>query len=551
MWLPYACLCFSIASERVVVSALLARFGLNTRHFDTTARLQTSSSVEPWDRSLRLGGESQRAAKRRLRRKPVGPDTPSKITRLAKLGFKLESPEEYLARRERTVALYGGCVKTPESPSQYLSRRAKNEKAKEERRLRSERYDALVGGPLPGKALSDVKNGDVLDGILLSELPRAARGAKAWFDVGVWRRRKDGLPTRVSALVRLTQEDVNELRYFQNNKDRKMRLYLTDVQHISGRLVASFSPPGVPRAGRRNGGCGGRFLSDELRPGQMLLDELREGTSLQGVVQQMTSHAAWIEVPVFRRSLKDGFLRPLCARLHGRDLDPTTCLASTVVRNEAVSNVVRRGEELTIYVKQVFPASGKFDVVLNPSQVGPSKGAASRRRKNRQQTRRSRSAKALFVAAGDARALAAGVERCGAVVRVEDYGLLVDVGAAVNGLVHISDLARASWRGKPAALNKFGDQGKALVGDIKRLVPVGQRLKVRLLPLRPPEVKGRRLALNFEVSGWLGTIPVEPGYEGESETGGIEDDNELDGGEYEEDEQDRWESKFGMDSEYY
>ena len=512
----------------------------------------------------------------------------SRIPRLAKLGLALETQEEYAARRAATVAKHGGSVSRPESEEKYKKRILRNEKMTKERQEKRARYEAMLNGELPERDFNDISNGDELEGVLISKLlkskgPKAKTKPmpKAWFDVGVWRRRKDGFPTRVSAQVRLYQEDINELGYFERNEDRTFRLYVQDAQHASARLVASFSRPGVPRYGRLNGGVTAE-LSADPKPGEYVLDELKPGTKLIGKVQTMTSHACWLQVPVMRRSKKDGLLRPVNARLHLRTFDKTTVLATNIIRGEEVERVINRGDELTVYVSEVYE-HGKFDVSFDIEDVEVTAAKREtmlkeRRRKNRQRTRRAKATKALLEAATNG----VDVIRQGEVVRVEQYGLIVDIGATKKGLVHISDLAKSDWTGKPPPVSEYGD-GAAYVSNIKALINVGQKLRVKLKPLK---ASGSSVNMGFEIVEWIDGIPVDPSYEepadasakaeeawdwakdiddskrssgmdqGESSAdieeqvlGDDEDDYDEDD-DYE-DEQDRWESKLGYDQEYY
>jgi hypothetical protein len=501
----------------------------------------------------------------------------SRVPRLAKLGLILETQEEYAARRAATVAKHGGSIAKPESEGKYINRILRNEKMNKERLEKRARYESMLNGDLPGRDLADISNGDELEGILLSKLlkskgPKAKTKPmpKAWFDVGVWRKRKDGFPTRISAQVRLYQEDVNELGYFERNEDRSFRLYVQDVQHASARLIVSFTRPGVPRYGRLNGGVAAE-LSAEPKPGEFVLDELEPGTMLTGRVQTMTPLACWLQVPVVRRSLKDGLLRPVNARLHSRTFDASTVLTSNRIRGEEVKTVIKRGDELTVFVKEVF-VQGKFDVALEPEDRGVTAAKREamlqeRRRKNRQRTRRAKATKALVEAVMSG----SDVVRKGEVVRVEPYGLIVDIGATKKGLVHISDLAKSDWTGKPPPASQYGN-GAALVSDIKALVKVGQKLSVKLKPM----IKGdSKMDMGFEVVGWIGEAPVDPSYDGPDDTTAAayveedwdwakdieeskpastadsDEDNEDDDEEDEEDEQDKWESKLGYDQEYY
>jgi len=511
----------------------------------------------------------------------------SRIPRLAKLGLALETQEEYAARRAATVAKHGGSISRPESEEKYKRRILRNEKMTKERQEKRARYESMLNGELPGRDFNEISNGDELEGVLISKLLKS-KGSKAktkpmpkaWFDVGVWRRRKDGFPTRVSAQVRLYQEDVNELGYFERNEDRTFRLYVQDAQHASARLIASFSRPGVPRYGRLNGGVTAE-LSTEPKPGEYVLDELKPGTKLVGKVQTMTSHACWLQVPVMRRSRKDGLLRPVNARLHSRTFDESTVLATNIIRGEEIERVINRGDELTVYVNEVFE-HGKFDVSLEMEdiEVTAVKREAmlkERRRKNRQRTRRAKATKKLLEAAGNG----VDVIRPGEVVRVEPYGLIVDIGATKKGLVHISDLAKSDWTGKPPPVSEYGN-GAAYVGNIKALINVGQKLRVKLKPLKASDPS---VNMGFEIVEWIDGIPVDPSYEdpddasaapdeawdwakdideskktsvmgqGDETVGKVEeedsDEDDYEDGDDYEDDQDRWESKLGYDQEYY
>jgi len=211
------------------------------------------------------------------------------------------------------------------------------------------------------------------------------------------------------------------------------------------------------------------------------------------------------------------------------------------------------------------------------------------------------------------------VDRSAVVLKVEPYGLVVDVGCSFSGLVHVSEVGKSQWVGKPDKASKAARSSSAalkpppkhFIDDLKALVKVGQQLRVRLLLPPPPQSAlaqgGGRLKkskkqmqkekkeaaeaaagscteerdrFTFEVSKWVGGEPVDPSFEGygdddgeereEGEAFGVgaanEDDEEEDlsgylipgqdeGDDDDDDEegdvQDEWESRFGMDTEFY
>eukprot|EP00613_Pedinella_sp_CCMP2098_P073567 CAMPEP_0171924332 /NCGR_PEP_ID=MMETSP0993-20121228/22875_1 /TAXON_ID=483369 /ORGANISM="non described non described, Strain CCMP2098" /LENGTH=484 /DNA_ID=CAMNT_0012562551 /DNA_START=9 /DNA_END=1459 /DNA_ORIENTATION=+ len=317
-------------------------------------------------------------------------DSPRKLSRIPDLagkGLILESHSEYTKRREATVAKYGKNAQKPESPEKYAARKKRNELKSVEFLAKRAKYEAFRSGALPGRTLEDVCVGDVINNAVLSgelnaaKVSRRGSGAKAFFNVDVWRRRaSDGLPVRIDVMVRLQREGKDHLQYFNNNKEREQRIFITEVREASNVMVGSFSPKGAFKVGRRDGGLPVDSLPTQLDEAkQVLLEDgaatehggaLAKGAVIESAtVVEMTKSACWVDLrgpSVLTRSSKDGKLRPLRARLGSWDLDPDgQCLASAVTRKESVTQIIRVGDVLkNVVVKAAWPATRRIDIVL-------------------------------------------------------------------------------------------------------------------------------------------------------------------------------------------
>lgn len=144
------------------------------------------------------------------------------------------------------------------------------------------------------------------------------------------------------------------------------------------------------------------------------LEDLKPKTKLTGTVTKVELFGAFVDVGVGRDGL-----------LHISALGPT--------RVNNVSDVVKEGDTVTVWVRKVDPQSGRIDLTM----IEPLAVEWNELRPNQVYT--------------------------GKVVKVERFGAFVDIGAERPGMVHISELA--SYR----------------VEDVSEIVKLGDTVQVKVL----------------------------------------------------------------------
>ena len=150
------------------------------------------------------------------------------------------------------------------------------------------------------------------------------------------------------------------------------------------------------------------------------LSQVQPGQQYQGRVVSLAKFGAFVDIGVGRdgllhiSELKEGFV-------------------------DKVDSVVAVGDEVTVWVKSVDPKRGRISLTM----IEPS---AERRSLNE---------------------LEPGMVLKGTVEGVAPFGAFVDIGAPVNGLVHISEMAEG-YVAKPQSIVSPGDQVKVRVLEVDR-----------------------------------------------------------------------------------
>lgn len=158
--------------------------------------------------------------------------------------------------------------------------------------------------------------------------------------------------------------------------------------------------------------------ADTTQPVPSSLEELAPRMELRGKVKRVELFGAFVDIGVGQDAL-----------LH------ISQLGQQNVRN--VEDVVKEGDEITVYVLRVEPAERRVAVSL----VKPPAVTWDNLNENDIVT--------------------------GTVVRVEGFGVFVDIGAERPGMVHVSELASGFVK-SPSDVVKMGDQVQARVIKINR-----------------------------------------------------------------------------------
>jgi small subunit ribosomal protein S1 len=148
------------------------------------------------------------------------------------------------------------------------------------------------------------------------------------------------------------------------------------------------------------------------------LDDLKPGMALKGTVKRLELYGAFVDVGVGH----DGLLH-------------ISQLGKANVRN--VEDVVKAGDEVTVYVMKVDKAAGRLAVSL----VEPPTNNWDD--------------------------LQEGASLTGKVVRIENFGVFVDIGAERPGMVHVSELAEGFVK-TPSDIVSIGDEVKVRVLKVNR-----------------------------------------------------------------------------------
>ena len=148
------------------------------------------------------------------------------------------------------------------------------------------------------------------------------------------------------------------------------------------------------------------------------LDDLKPGMALKGAVKRLELYGAFVDVGVGH----DGLLH-------------ISQLGKANVRN--VEDVVKAGDEVTVYVLKVDKAAGRLAVSLVEPPINNWDD------------------------------LQEGASLTGKVVRIENFGVFVDIGAERPGMVHVSELAEGFVK-TPSDIVSIGDEVKVRVLKVNR-----------------------------------------------------------------------------------
>ncbi len=202
--------------------------------------------------------------------------------------------------------------------------------------------------------------------------------------------------------------------------------------------------------------------------------ELETGMELKGTVKRIELFGAFVDIGVGH----DGLLH-------------ISQLGKPNVRN--VEDVVKPGEEITVYVLKIEPDTGRIALSLTqPPEMSWDD-------------------------------IKEGSTVTGTVVRLEKFGVFVDIGAERPGMIHVSELA-SGYVNSPSDVVKVGDEVKAQIIKVNRKK---RRIDLSLKALEEPveipkEVQNEEeeyqptameLALRraMEANGETYTPPAKPG----------------------------------------
>jgi small subunit ribosomal protein S1 len=176
------------------------------------------------------------------------------------------------------------------------------------------------------------------------------------------------------------------------------------------------------------------------------LAEIQPGQRLLGTVKKVTLSGAIIDVG----AEVDGLL-------HISELGQK--------RVTRTSDVLSEGDEITVWVKKLDLSGGRLSLTM----VEPPRYTW--------------------------KDLQPGLKTEGKVLRLEKFGAFVDIGAEVDGLVHISEMA-AGHVNKPSDVVSEGDVITVWIKDVDR-----QSRRISLTMLEPPEIDIRTLKPDTTLTG--------------------------------------------------
>jgi ribosomal protein S1 len=182
-----------------------------------------------------------------------------------------------------------------------------------------------------------------------------------------------------------------------------------------------------------------------VKPSSM--DELETGMELQGTVKRIELFGAFVDIGIGH----DGLLH-------------ISQLGKPNVRN--VEDVVKVGETVTVYVLRVEKDTGRIALSLVKPPAMPWDDIKE------------------------------GSTVTGTVVRLEKFGVFVDIGAERPGMIHVSELA-SGYVNSPSDVVKVGDEVKAQIIKVNRKK---RRIDLSLKALEVAETQAARAAVAAEAT---------------------------------------------------
>jgi ribosomal protein S1 len=182
-----------------------------------------------------------------------------------------------------------------------------------------------------------------------------------------------------------------------------------------------------------------------VKPSSM--DELETGMELQGTVKRIELFGAFVDIGIGH----DGLLH-------------ISQLGKPNVRN--VEDVVKPGETITVYVLRVEKDTGRIALSLVKPPAMPWDDIKE------------------------------GSTVTGTVVRLEKFGVFVDIGAERPGMIHVSELA-SGYVNSPSDVVKVGDEVKAQIIKVNRKK---RRIDLSLKALEVAETQAAKAAVAAEAT---------------------------------------------------
>lgn len=299
---------------------------------------------------------------------------------------------------------------------------------------------AITALQSPTTMLSDLRVGDVLSGTVIHRHDR-----KLFLKVPVEHAREGSDATKAITAYTPSLPSSHEL-LVGDPVGQQLTVYVKKVQTASARLCVSTRDPSLPLL---------RAAAMEALPLQ--LERLVIGECIEGTVVSVKPFGVFIDCGVSRLA-KRGRRMPLDAFLPKDQMDVT-------------SAPPQLGQRLELSVLRPSVSRGRLLVSARMRDADAVVRAAAQRDAIDKRNRR----RPGFAS------LEPGTEREGVVVKLEDFGAIINVGARKPGLVHISQLRQP------------GPQGGSFVAHPSEVCDVGDRVLVRVLP----RTNSRRLALRL------------------------------------------------------